>query len=124
MLDVDEGGQPAAFLRLGDDGEGEGRFAGRFRTVDLDDAAAGHATHAEGAVDEDVAGRDDVDIGLRMVAETHDGSVAVILGDLLQREVEVLVALGGRLVDGGFGFRFGGFGGHRVGWVRRRGCGR
>ena len=28
VLDVDEGGQPAAFLRLGDDGQGEGRFAG------------------------------------------------------------------------------------------------
>ena len=41
VLDVDEGRQAAALLRLGDDGQGEGGFAGGFRAEDLDDAAAG-----------------------------------------------------------------------------------
>jgi hypothetical protein len=41
VLDVDEGGQTAAFLGLGDGGEGEGGFAGGFRAEDLDDPAAG-----------------------------------------------------------------------------------
>src|SRR5687767_15669753 len=37
----------SAPLRLGDDVQGERRFARRLRTVDLDDAAAGHAAHAQ-----------------------------------------------------------------------------
>jgi hypothetical protein len=51
-----------------------------------------------------------------MVAEAHDSSIAVVLGDLLEGEIEVLVALGGRFVGGKFGFRFGGFGGHGDGF--------
>ncbi len=75
VLDVDERGQPAAFLGLGDDGQGEGGFAGGFRPEDLDDAAAGEAADAEGAVDEQVAGGDDVDIDAAVVAEAHDGGL-------------------------------------------------
>ena len=40
VLDVDERGEAAALLRLGDDGQGERGFAGRFRTVNFDHAAA------------------------------------------------------------------------------------
>ena len=58
VLDVDEGREAAAFLRLGDDGEGERGLAGGLRAEDFDDAAAGEAADAEGAVDEEVAGRD------------------------------------------------------------------
>ena len=41
------------------------------------------------------------------VAEPHDRAVAVIFGDLLDREVEVLVAGGDEFVFGGFFFSFG-----------------
>ena len=40
MLDVDEGGEAAAFLRLRDDGERKRRFAGGFRAENFDNAAA------------------------------------------------------------------------------------
>ena len=62
VLDIDEGGEAAALLRLGDGGEGEGRLSGGFRAEDLDDPAAREAADAEGAVDEEVAGGDDIDV--------------------------------------------------------------
>ena len=40
VLGVDEGGDAARLLGFGDDVQGQGRLAGRFRAVDLDDAAA------------------------------------------------------------------------------------
>ena len=40
VLDIDERRQAAALLRLGDDGERERGFAGGFRAVNFDDAAA------------------------------------------------------------------------------------
>ena len=51
------------------------------------------------------------------VAQAHDRAVAVILGDLLDGEVEILVARDGFGQFGGafFGGGSGGFGGHRVG---------
>ena len=116
MLDVDEGGQPATPLGLGDDGQREGGFARGLGAVDLDNTAPRYPTHPERAVDHDVAGRNDVDGGLRMVAEAHDGAVAVILRDLLEGEIEVLVTLGGRFVGREFGFQFGGFGRHGNGF--------
>ena len=45
-----------------------------------------------------------------VVAESHDRAVAVILRDLLDREIEVLVAGGDDFVFGGFFF---GFRGHK-----------
>ena len=99
VLDVDEGREAAALLRLGDDGEREGRFAGGFRAEDFHDAPARKAADAERAVDEDVARGDDLDVHLRAIAEAHDRAVAEVLGDLLDGEIEVLVAR-----DGDFAF--------------------
>ena len=118
VLDVDEGGEAAAFLGLGDDGEGEGGFAGGFRAEDFDDAAAGEAADAEGAVDEQVAGGDDIDIDALVVAEAHDGGFAEFLLDVGDGEVEV--AFAGFLEFFGGGFFGGCFGGHVcVGLCRR-----
>ena len=47
MLGIDEGGDAAALLGFGDDVQRQGRLAGGFRAVDLDDAAAWHAADAE-----------------------------------------------------------------------------
>ena len=46
VLGVDEGGDAAQALRLGDDVQREGGLAGRLRPVDLDDAAAREAADA------------------------------------------------------------------------------
>ena len=94
MLDIDERGEAAALLRLRDDGERERRFAGRFRSENFHDAAARKTADAERAIDQDVAGRDDIDVDDLVVAEAHDRAVAVILGDLLDGEIEILIARG------------------------------
>ena len=64
MLDVDEGRQSAALLRLRDDGQRQRGLARAFRAEDLHDAAARKTADAQGAVDEDVARGDDLDIHL------------------------------------------------------------
>ena len=61
--------------------ESEGRLAGGFRAEYLDDAAAGHASDAEGGIEADGAGRDGVDVHFRLVAELHDGIVAEFAPD-------------------------------------------
>src|SRR5919106_1330599 len=48
VLGVDKGGEASCLLRLGDDVQGQGRLAARLGTEDLDDAAPGEATNAEG----------------------------------------------------------------------------
>src|SRR4029077_12929963 len=79
-------------LRVRDDGERESRLARRLGAVDLDDAPARHATHAEGRVEADRTGRDDVDRDVRdFLAELHDRALAELLLDLLQGEFERLV---------------------------------
>ena len=108
VLDVDERREAAALLRLRDDREGERRFAGGFRAVNFHDAAARKAADAERAIDQNVAGGDDVDVDDLLVAEAHDRAVAVVLGDLLDGEIEVLVAGGDEFVFGRFFFSFGG----------------
>jgi hypothetical protein len=51
VLGVDEGGDSAAPLDLGNGVERERRLAARLRTVDLDDAPARQAADAEGQVE-------------------------------------------------------------------------
>ena len=93
MLDVNEASEAASFLGLGDNGEGECGFAGTFGAEDFDDSAAREATDAEGAVYEDVAGRNDFYFRSGVVAESADGLLAVIFCDLLDCKVEVFVSL-------------------------------
>lgn len=116
VLDINESGEPAAFLGLGHDGQRERGFSGGFRPVNFHDASPGKASDAQGAVDEEIAGGDDFHFGMRIVAEAHDGTLAIIFGDLLDGQIEILGALG---IDfrGGFGFgcrSFVGFGGHKI----------
>src|SRR5690606_12790026 len=69
-------------------------------TVDLDDAAAGQAADAEGGVQRDRAGGDDLDGRAGVVAEPHDRSLA-----------ELAVDLGEGVVEGGPAILRGGLGG-------------
>ena len=88
VLGVDEGGQAAGLLGLGDDLEGERRLARGFRAEDLDDAAARDAADAERGVDRERAGRDDGDRRLRPLAEAHDRALAELALDLRQRRLD------------------------------------
>ena len=90
MLGVDEGADAALLLRLGDAVQGERRLARRFRPVDLDDAAARQATDAEGDVEPEGPGRNRLDLDHLALAEAHDGALAEIALDLLERRVQRL----------------------------------
>ena len=57
MLGVDERGDAARSLRLGDDLQRKGRLARRLGTVDLDDATPRNATDAQSRVERERAGR-------------------------------------------------------------------
>ena len=92
VLNVNEGGEATAFLGLGDRREREGGFAGGFRTEHFDDSAAGESADTEGAVDEQIAGRDDIDIDAVSIAEAHDGGFAEFLLNVGDGEVEVAFA--------------------------------
>jgi hypothetical protein len=108
VLDVDEGGEAALALGLGDDAQAEGRLAGGLRAVDLDDAALRQAADAEGEVDGERAGREHLDLHLGVAAEAHDRAFAELLGDGGDGEFDVLVA---RARGGGDSGGGGGFGG-------------
>jgi hypothetical protein len=115
MFDVDEGGEPAFFLGLGDHAQTEGRLTGGFRSVDLDDAALGQAADAEGEIHGEGAGGEGLDLHLGVGAETHDGAVAELFGDGREGELDVFLAGVG---DGSQG-RGGSFGGSGFGHGRR-----
>src|SRR6266545_883003 len=94
VLGVDEGRHPAGLLRLRDDLERERGLARRLGPEDLDHAAAGDATNAEGIVEADCAGgnrghlRDDL-----LAAEAHDRALAELLFNLADGQLDGLCAL-------------------------------
>ena len=96
MLDVDVGGHAAHLLRLGDDVLTEGRFAGRFRTVQLRDAAARHAADAEGDVEGQRARGDSLDLEVVLLAEAHDGAASELLFNRPDGEVNCAGTLVGQ----------------------------
>ena len=94
VLGVHEGGHTAQFLRLGDDRECERRLARGFRPVNLDHAAARHATDAERDVEGQRSGGYDFDVVVgRVLAEEHHRALAELLVDLAQRRGESLLAI-------------------------------
>ncbi len=109
VLRVDEGGGAAQLLDVGDDLERERGLARRFRPVDLDDAPARQAADAEGEVQAERAGGDDLDALLDvLVAHAHDRALAELAFDLGERGLQglrlVLVHLGGFGSAGGDDF--------------------
>src|SRR6185437_13474045 len=106
VLGVDERGDTAAPLRVGDGVQGERGLAGALRAVDLDDPAAREAADAERGVQGDRAGRDHLDGRAGLVAEPHDGAPAELTLDLRERGLQRLLpvaataAPGARLIAG------------------------
>src|SRR5207302_359832 len=95
--------------RLRDHGQRKGGFAGRLRTENFDHTTAGKTADAKRTINQNVPGRNNVDINYLFVTKTHDGAIAVILGDLLNGEIEIFVTGGGDLVFAGL---LSGFSGH------------
>jgi hypothetical protein len=95
---------------LCDHGEGESGFTGGFRAEHLDDPAAGKSADAEGTVNQEIPGGNDIDIDNLVIAEAHDGGFAEFFLDVGDGEVQV--ALAGLLEFFVCGFFCGCFCGH------------
>ncbi len=80
VFGVDEGGNAADLLGFRDRMEGERRLSRGLRTVDLDDPSTGIAADAQGLVEQDGTGRDDLDAGrVRRRTELHERALAELL---------------------------------------------
>ncbi len=89
MFRVHEGRHPAEFLGLRDHLQGQRRLARCLRPVDLDHAPARHAADAEGVVEADGAGGDEIDRGDgALLTEAHDRPLAELLLDLADGHVQ------------------------------------
>src|SRR5690606_7776160 len=93
VLRVHEGCDAARALRVRDRVEGEGRLSGRFRSVDLDDAAAGKTADAERHIERDGSRGNHLDRSALVTAEAHDGALAELTVDLRERGLEGLLAI-------------------------------
>ena len=83
VLGVDVGGRAAGLLHLRDHLQAQRGLAGRFRTVDLHDAAARQAADAERDVEtERTGGHHRQVVGDLGFAHFHDGALAELLFDL------------------------------------------
>ena len=82
MLGVDERGDSAVALRIGDCVQCHGGLTRGFRTVDLDDSATRQSTDAERYIQGDRPGGDDGDRLTNLVTEPHHRSLAEVLVDL------------------------------------------
>jgi len=91
VLGVDEGAGAALLLGLGHHLQGERGLAGGFRAVDLHHPPLGQAAHAQGHVQAQGAGGDDLQVlDDAAVAHLHDGALAELLLDLGQGRAEGL----------------------------------
>ena len=95
VLGVDERRDAARPLRVRDGVQGERGLAGRLRAVDLDDATAGQPADAEGDVERDGPGGDDLDRRALVAAEAHHRALAELAVDLRECGLEGLLAIGG-----------------------------
>ena len=94
MFGVDERGEPAAGLGVGDQVQCEGGLAGRLRPVDLDDPTPRHSPDSERRVQRDRTGGNDVDANLRLLTHPHDRALAELAFDLTDGGFQCLQLLG------------------------------
>src|SRR6476646_8221136 len=89
---VDERADAAPLLGLADDVQRQRRLARRLRSVDLDDAPARQAAHAQRDVEAARTARDHLHLGRgHPLAETHDAPLAELLLDRRHRDVDRLL---------------------------------
>ncbi len=92
VLHVDESHRAAHVLGLGGDVLADGGLAGRLRAVDLGNASARDAAHAQGDVERKRPGRDDVGDHLVGFTQAHDRALAVAFDDIAQGFLEHCIA--------------------------------
>ena len=85
VLGVDEGAHAATRLGLRDGVQREGRLSRRLRPVDLDNAAPREAADAESEVDGQRPGRNHLYLSDVLAIQPHDGAIAELLLDDLER---------------------------------------
>src|SRR5207302_7115388 len=93
VLGIDEGRDATGLLRVRNRMQRNRRLPARFRSVYLHDSTAGQATDPERDVEGNRPGGDHLDGGTGLVAEPHDGALAMLLLDLRERRRERLVAV-------------------------------
>ena len=81
VFGVDEGRHAAHALAFGDDVQGKGGFARRFRAVYLGHAAARNAANAKGKVEADGAGGNDGNLYMCAVGKLHDSALTILAFD-------------------------------------------
>ncbi len=114
VLGVDERGNASGALRLGDDVQAHRGLARALGPEDLDHPAAGNAADAQGDVERERPRLDGAHRDVHgVLAQPHDGAPSVLLLDLLERDVQHLVAIHASLLlitahpGGGSSERFG-----------------
>ena len=89
MLGVDERRHPRFALRFGDDMVAQRRLAGRLGSVYFNDTAARDSAHAQREIEAQRPGRDHLNGQLGAgLSQLHDGTLAELLLDLRQGEIE------------------------------------
>ena len=101
MFRVDKGHLAASLLGLGDNVQGQGGFTGGFGAIDLDDTPPGYTANPQRKVQCKGAGGDNLHIQVCLVAQAHDGALAVHLLDVLHCALDCLFFVAGNC--GGFG---------------------
>ena len=79
MFGVDEGGQTASLLCLGNRVQRQGRLTGGFRSEDLDHPAFGVSAYSQRHIQRNGAGGNHCDLFYFLAAHPHDGPFAEIL---------------------------------------------
>ncbi len=92
MLGIDKGGNTALLLTFRDGVEGKGRLSGRFGTVDFNDSAFRITSDSEGGIEKDRAGRNCLDVELKVLsAEFHKRTFSKLLFNLKTGRVQGLI---------------------------------
>ena len=91
MLRVDVRRDAAGLLGVRDDMQAERRLAARLRSVDLADATARDAPHADRRIEVDRAGRDRLDADLLIRPQPHDRALSAALLDLGNGQIQRLL---------------------------------
>jgi hypothetical protein len=95
VLRVHVGRHPAGALDIGREVKSESGLAGRLRPVDFGDPAPGNAPDADGRVQVDGSGGNGLDpLSLALRPHPHDRTLAQLLLDLGDGQIERLTALG------------------------------
>ena len=108
MFGVDEGGNSAVPLGLGDHVQGQRGLAARFRAENLDDTSTRNPLPSQGHVQRQAAGGNAGDAAADSGAQGHDGPFAELLLDLGDGRFEVRMGIEHRFDARLYGRRLGG----------------